>query len=515
LAQVKSKSPWYLGDVITTEKKAAMTFGGTSGTGGNLGTAWLNGSIIFGMRGNEINYAHEAGDMIDSSAIMACVGWVMDTVAEAPLQVKKVSADGETKKPIAKHKMAMLVKRPNPYYSGKVLLRACALSFKLTGNAYILKVRNGAGAPLQLWYEPHYSIRACWGEGPRAEFVSHYEVWREDEWVSVPVEDVIHFRDGLDPRNPRYGLSKLGAALREVFTDRAAGDYTATMLKNLGVPPMLVSPKGDGIIADPEAVKRAIMEKTSGAHRGEPLVLDTAADVQMLAFDPKNMNMRELRKLTEERISALVGVPAIVAKLGAGLDRSTFANYGEAREAAYEEGIIPMLALWADDLDTQLLPDFTKAENEECAFDLSGVRVLQDDLYKVALRVSTLFGANVIRRSEARQPFNLPIGPEDEFYKDELAPAPSPDGFGGDDGGGGNGEANREEVDPEAGAEDAADEATRDAEKLARRNAKALGLPIDTKALSKRVEAIERRIARGMALTLSDLYGALAGHVEK
>ena len=60
-------------------------------------------------------------------------------------------------------------------------------------------------------------------------------------------DDIIHYRDGIDPENDRFGLSGLSAVLREVFTDNEAATYSAAILRNMGVPSIIVTPKNPGV----------------------------------------------------------------------------------------------------------------------------------------------------------------------------------------------------------------------------------------------------------------------------
>jgi hypothetical protein len=83
-----------------------------------------------------------------------------------------------------------------------------------------------------------------------------------------------------------------------------------------------------------------------------------ATKVQEFGFSPEQLTLKDLRRIPEERVTAVLGTPAVVVGLGAGLDRSTFTNYTEAREAAYEQAIIPPQALLAEEIWFQLLPDF-------------------------------------------------------------------------------------------------------------------------------------------------------------
>jgi hypothetical protein len=78
------------------------------------------------------------------------------------------------------------------------------------------------------------------------------------------------------------------------------------------------------------------------------------------------------------------GIAAIVSSFGAGLDRSTFANFGEAREASYEEGLIPVQNDFASVLKMVALTEFVSDTKQYVVdFDLSEVRVLQEDQAKL------------------------------------------------------------------------------------------------------------------------------------
>jgi phage portal protein BeeE len=157
------------------------------------------------------------------------------------------------------------------------------------------------------------------------------------------------------------------------------------------------------------------MQQFGGDRRGEPMVIGAKATVTVLSFSPQEMDLKNLRRVPEERVSAVLGVPAIVAGLGAGLDRSTFANYSEAREAGYEENIIPTQRLLSADLAIQLLPDFVaETEDRHVDFDISDVRVLQEDEDKVWARFGDAAAKGIITLADFRRGVGLPV--DDELH---------------------------------------------------------------------------------------------------
>lgn len=372
------------------------------------------------------DYAREIGDGMSSSLIMAPILWMARTFPEAPIQV----LDGEDVE-VERHPMVQLLRRPNKFYSGITLWMATLISWVLDGNAYWIKVRNQMGGVIELWYVPHWLMKPI---GNETEFVSYYRYEVDGQMMRLDPSDVVHLRYGLDPRNPRKGLSPLGTLFREIFTDEEASNFSASLLRNVGVPGLIVSPEGDAPSEDDvEATKDYIKEQFGGDRRGEPLVFGGPTKVQQFGFSPEQMDVKTLRRIPEERVTAAIGLPAIVVGFGAGLERSTFANYAEAREAAYEQCIIPTQRHMAEEIRHQLLPDFEDQLGDlEVAFDLSKVRVLQEDRNKEAARVGTLYTRGVITRGEARKAIGEESSDADEVFvvstTTQLTPASEPPG---------------------------------------------------------------------------------------
>jgi phage portal protein BeeE len=157
-------------------------------------------------------------------------------------------------------------------------------------------------------------------------------------------------------------------------------------------------------------------QRTGGDNRGRPLVLGGSVKVERLAFTPEEMDLRELRRLPEERISAVIGIPAIVAGLGAGLDRATYNNAEEAQEMAWRNNIIPTQRVLAADLTTQLLRDFDDSPGLRVWFDNSDVGVLQPDISAIYDRTIKAVQAGVITVAEARRDLGKDADSSHEFY---------------------------------------------------------------------------------------------------
>lgn len=338
-------------------------------------TGWLSQGWLGSTR---LNYANAIGDGRGNAIVQAVIQWECRAFPEAPIRVMR-QVDDE-KEAVVNHPMVRLLQRPNPYYSGVLLWMATLADWMATGNAYWLKARSAPGRTVELWWVPSNLIEPDFPDNGRV-YISGYKYQPgAGEPIMLAVEDVVHFRYGMDPQNIRKGLSPLASLAREIFTDDEASNWTASLVRNVTPPGVVISPgEDDSEFEDPAAVKQAARDTFGGDNRGDVLVLGRKTQVQAFGYNPQQMDLRVVRRIPEERVTAIFGVPAIVVGMGAGLDRSTFANYAEAREAAYESNIIPTQRLFAADLNTQLLPDFGDPTTQEVDFDLSGVRVLQED----------------------------------------------------------------------------------------------------------------------------------------
>lgn len=384
--------------VVVGLKSFTMRFGYSrnSWSWGNLGRT-------------RVDYAGQVGDGRGNSIVAACLAWVARTLPEAPLQVVRQDAEGNDEV-VRRHPLTLLLARPNPYYSGAVLLGATASDFKATGDAYWIKVRSGARRPVQVWWGPSALIEPKYPDDGSA-YITHYEYNPGGVPIRLEVEDVVHFRNGIDPLNPRKGLSEIRALVREVATDDEAAAYTAALLRNTATPSVVIAPadeKTEVSQADADQIKADFSAKFGGDNRGAPMVLSANVKVTPLSFSPQQMDMAALRGIPEERISAMMGIPAAVVGLGSGLANTKVgATMSEMREQAFENCIIPLQRVLADEITHQLLPDFGNVATERVEFDLRQVRVLQPDLDALYKRLDTAVRGGWMMPNEARAQVDL------------------------------------------------------------------------------------------------------------
>lgn len=361
--------------------------------------------------GTNIDYARQVGDPWSNSAVFNCLRWIMTTITEPRLTVVRVKGRGKGEE-VEAHPLTELLRRPNGEYSGKTLFKATSLSWNVAGNAYWFKERDNLGRVKKLWWLPHWT---CWPQWPEdgSQFISHY-AYRPDgagQWYRIEKEDLVHFRNGLNPRNMRLGLAPLAAVLREIFGDNEAASLEAALVHNCAIPGLLFSPKpiagqnGQMVKIGTEgrdALIKQLEEGYTGDNVGRPLVPPYPVDVERISLTPEELSLRELRMGKEERIAGALGLHPILASFAAGLDKSTYSNTEQAWKQGYLGNIKPTLNDWEETLDDDLLVDFDPTNSLDLKFCYKLITCLQEDQDKAAKRVRDDFTGGVCTRAEAR-----------------------------------------------------------------------------------------------------------------
>ena len=366
----------------------------------------------------KIDYAREVGDGLRSSVLAAPFNWIARNFPQAPPVVDEFNEEKGQWTEVPGDPMTNLLRRPNPFYSGRTLLMALSLDIAW-GNAHLLKIRNEAGEVIQLWWVPRGGLVPRW---PRdgSEFISHYEYNVNGvRQKNVRPEDVIHFRFGLDPRNVRLGLSQVGSLMREVFTDDQAANFASSILKNMGIIGVVISPKEGGTASkeDVKELKNYLQQAFTGDKRGEMMALGSPTDVNVMQYQMQGFDVSPIRDVSEERVCAALGIPAAVVGFGTGLQQTKVgATMKELRRMAWTDGIIPLQEIMADELERSLLPEFGTTENRRVRFNLNNVPALWEDLNDKSERIVKQMMSRMITVGEARAKLDYPVDESHDIY---------------------------------------------------------------------------------------------------
>jgi len=361
----------------------------------------------------------EIGDGSGNSAVTACLNVLATSFAEPILQIVKRDQIFGDREVNHTHPLAELLRRPNPFMSHNLMSHYIVLALNTAGDAFLFKNKNARGQVVELVPLMPHLVQV---RGTEQKLITHYEYYThgKGDFVKIDVEDMVHIRQGIDPNDHRRGHAPLKSVLREILGDESAGQFTTALLNNMAVPGVVLTPRSDGYGGptkeEAESISAMYKEKFGGANRGAPMVLSGAMNVEVVSFSPDQMKLAELRRIPEERVSAVLGVPAILAGLGAGLDAATFNNTKELREFFTEQKLVPMWRTVANELTHQLLiPDF-KDKNLMCDYDIQSVRALQTDVDNLYKRVNMGVSGGWITIGEARKVVGLNVDDKHDVY---------------------------------------------------------------------------------------------------
>ncbi len=363
-----------------------------------------------------------------NSAVFACLMAIATAYPEPPLTVYRKSSSGIEKK-LVDHPLQAILDTPTPNgeLSMDEILFWTAWAKHVDGNAYWVKVRSGNaenGNVVELWPISPTLINPV---SERGEWISFYRYQdAPNHYVRISVANVIHFRLGVDDRDHRKGLAPLKSLMRQVATDDEADNFVSQLLKNYAIPGLVVIPQAGTTLDEDQAdrLTERLRRKFGSENRGNVAVMSRESKVEQFGFSPKDLDMSILHRIPEERISAVMQVPAIVAGLGAGLDRATYANFKEAREMFTEQKLIPQWRADAGKLNTSLKPDFSSNRRDFVAFDLTNVRALQEDEDSKYTRLKAAVGKPWMTRNEARS--DIGLDPMEGWDEEDVAPPEPP-----------------------------------------------------------------------------------------
>ena len=368
-----------------------------------------------------IEYADQA------SLVMALVNWIGNSMAATPIQM--VDSEGVD----VPHYITELLETPNEGTSGATLRMAMSTDWNLYGNAYARMERDKAGIPIALHYIPYKSVEVK--QNDVNGLITHYEIKKKNGVkLRVPRRNMIHLRRGMSPANTALGVSPLKPLMSEVWVDIVAGNYTGDLLNNWGVPGLVVSPEPNGPPLSPmkaDEIREYVNRNYGTGKRGSTLTLTHPMKVVHIAFSPSDMDLSMIRNLSEERVSAVFGIPPAIVGFGTGLEKGdTRATHRDMRKQAWVDGVLPIQRLWETQLSHQLLATMVdlKSTGYTLAFDTTEIEELQSERVSEATRWRNLVSAGIATRADAREAQDLEVRPGDDVYLLPMNIVPVPAG---------------------------------------------------------------------------------------
>jgi HK97 family phage portal protein len=399
------------------------------------GSGQLQTLLRRALPGSTKDWARVAGDLGLNGVVASAIDWYVRNYPQATPRLYR-PVDSQQAEPVEDHPVIQLMAQPDPMIMGSLFWGLVIQDFKLFGNTYLRKIRSSTrGTVTALQFLPQDMVRPV-GNGVNP--LTHYVYTTDGRSFDIPVSDIIHIRYGRDPSDIRLGRAPLTAVLREIATDNTASTTAYGLLANGAMPSLIVGPDAketsvDMSMDDARQVKRQLHEDLTGDGSGGIVVMTGAYKMDRVSLTPSELALDSVRRVPEERICSALGINPMVLGLGSGLERSTYSNYERAQQAAWEDGMVPLLRTLADAITADLLPEYPETQQGDYVmYDLETVRALADDMQAEAVRAEKLYKAGIIDRAEAKRIAGLEAVPEDEGQLHPTAiPVQSGGGFEG------------------------------------------------------------------------------------
>jgi phage portal protein BeeE len=380
---------------------------------------------------SQMDYGRLAGDLSMNSVVAVCLGWLADNMPSARLEAgfeidDKWEADAE-------HPLTVWFTkgRPNPLYTWRQVWGATVAAWKVDGNAYWWAGRalGGLGRVQEVYWLPNscVEIETDSQTGEPAKY--RYQPWGTAREQEFRPDEILHFRDGIDPQNPVLGISRLKRVIRNVAGLNAGETYTAAILRNFGVVSHVLTPKAPmtGIAtgtpeeAEMLAEKRRLERGSTGENAGRPHAVTIPIEYVKLGQGPEEMMLDRILDRPEAVVCAAMGLNALVTGLPASDASRTYSNLGEANKQAWQNALIPMQDTFAEMLQNAFLGDF--ADGTELRWNRSKVEALNEDAESRVNRAVALFQAGLLPQNRCLDVAGLdPEDGGDERYSGDPTP---------------------------------------------------------------------------------------------
>ena len=363
------------------------------------------GGYAFGMAG--------AVDHVAEMMTYSQVGWLFAVVSRIASTVAavewKLYRKARERVEIEQHPALSLWRDASPFLTGHQFIEGFQQHEELTGEAWLLVLRNRMGLPVELMALRPDRVEPI----PHpTEFISGYNYRIGGQKFMLAPDEIIPILMP-NPMNPYRGAGPVQALLPELDAEHMSVLWSRAFFRNSARPGGIV--EVDRTLSDPEFERmrahwNAQHSGIANAHRVAFLERAKWVDVSM---SQRDMQYEQLRKLTRDNILGAYGVPLSVMGITESVNRAN-AEAGDVMFARW--GIKPRLIRIRAALNERLLPMF----GEGMEFDF--VDPVPEDHTALLDEADRGYSRRILTRNEARRRLGEPpVDGGDDFA--ESTPA--------------------------------------------------------------------------------------------
>jgi HK97 family phage portal protein len=356
----------------------------------------------------------------------------LDLIAQHPLVIACLDAIGAlagAARPMMRlrgvpqdqHPLLALLWRPMPQMDWAQWVRVLVAQWWLTGRIACERGRDQAGILRQLIPLPAGRIAERYDQ-TTGDFAGITITRVDGREVVLAAEDVL-WAINRRPDDPSRPWSRADALETVIRMDTSLMQYIADVTAQGMIRGALVT-KEETTPEKRESIReRWDLAFGAGAmsKATTPIIDGTRAEYVRIGVAPSEVDPGALLAHVESRICGVLGVPPIVVSAKIGLDRSTYANYREARLRMWSDTVVPWLTQLAQVIEAQLAPEFNlRAEDVEITYDFDAVPGLDESRESQWQRAVQGWREQLLTRNEARALLGYARDEQGEVYRGSI-----------------------------------------------------------------------------------------------
>lgn len=319
-----------------------------------------------------------------SDLVYICISTTAKAISQAELVAAKIlNASGEHQPLPSDNAFQKLFERPN-YLTDRYSFVESIISYLLLdGDVFVLPFPPSLSPPASLWVVREKFIKPAkdkktgqllgWYYNPSGLVVNPDETLAQGS-IPLHLDEVCHIFL-FNPYDPIKGLAPLEAGKINVISDYKAAVYTSVFFDEGAQPGGVLTAPGKLGNTQFDRARSQFESRHQGFRRGHRLaVLEQGLTYTATGLSQKDMEFKDLRKLTAERIYQIFGMKKAILSV---TEDVNYATSREQRKEWWETTNIPLMKMITSALSFTLFQEESKIK---AIFDLSGIDALKEAL---------------------------------------------------------------------------------------------------------------------------------------
>lgn len=306
---------------------------------------------LFGESWGERTFLEQYGK---SLYVYACVSKIAEKYASIDFRLKRIINGKGDVKEVKNHEILDIIYKPNQFFTKEEFFEADVINRKLSGDSYIVKIRNNYGQVVELWpYRPDLVEIVTDPD----KYISHYNITKDDgSKKKIEPSDMIHIKYP-SPLNQFLGLSPLSAAKSRINTENYATAYQENFFINNARPDAMLETDQNLSPTQRKELKESWEKNHKGKGKNSKVgFLWGGLKYHQISLNQQEMDYIESMKFTREDIMLAFKTPKPILGITEDVNR---ANAEASMQIFLSETIIPETRRLINKLNEELIiPDF-------------------------------------------------------------------------------------------------------------------------------------------------------------